>query len=78
MATMNELAAALAISIISRFDSDDEFRAAVLASPEPYRAMIHECGLFEDVDNFDGTKAYHILVDELESALCPPEKEDED
>ena len=41
------------------------FRNSVDSSPEPYRALIWESRMFPDMDRFDGSRAYHKLVDRI-------------
>lgn len=69
---MNALAHAVALTLAARYDYDTYYRALVDTSPEPYRAMVYESGLFDAADEFDGSDEYHALVDEIEGIMNPP------
>ena len=60
------LAEALVRIIWLRYSEDSYFRNDVNRSPEFYRALIWESGLFDN-EAFDGTDEYHQLVDALEA-----------
>lgn len=55
--------------IMRLYETNADFRTRVASSPEPFRAMIYECGLVNNVAEIDGTAAYVELVDEIEKLV---------
>ena len=59
------IVSAQARDLIALYAGNGSFRNSVDSSPEPYRALIWESRMFPDMDRFDGSRAYHKLVDRI-------------
>lgn len=58
-----------AAMIYAKYVSGGTFAFEVDKSPEPYRAMVYECG-YVDGPAIDGTEQYDAIVTELERLFC--------
>lgn len=66
---MSELTSFIAHKIFDVYDTNSDVQTRVDASPEFYRALVHETGVIKDpkhLDSVDEEEAYMELVRELE------------
>lgn len=59
----------VAAMIYAKYVQGGEFAELVDSSPEPYRAMVYECG-YVDGPAIDGTDEYDQITSEMERLFC--------